>query len=56
MTYLLAFIVLANGSQVSLPIVVHGSMQTCETARAKLIKEFQRDYKDARISSVCLDR
>ena len=56
MTYLLAFIILANGAQISLPITVHASIQTCETARAKVIKEFQRDYKDARISSVCVDR
>jgi hypothetical protein len=56
MTYLVAFIIFVNGSQITLPIVVHASMQTCETARAKIVKEFQRDYKDARISSVCLDR
>jgi hypothetical protein len=56
MTYLLAFIILANGAQISLPITVHGSLQTCETAKVKTIQAIKRDYKDAQITSVCLDR
>ena len=56
MTYLISFIIFSNGMQMQLPISVHASQQTCETAKSKIIKEFQRDYKEARITAVCLDR
>lgn len=56
MTYLLSFVILANGVLITLPLTVHGSLQTCETARVKLTQAVKRDYKDAHITSVCLDR
>ena len=56
MTYLVSFVILANGLLVNIPLTVHGSLQTCETAKVKLIQAIKRDNRDAQISSVCLDR
>ena len=56
MTYLITFVVLANGLLVNVPLSIHGSLQTCETAKVKMIQAIKRDYKDAQITSVCLDR
>jgi hypothetical protein len=56
MTYLVAFIILANGVVVNWPLTVHGSLQSCEVARVKVTKEVQRENKNANITSVCVDR
>jgi hypothetical protein len=56
MTYLLSYILLANGILINLPVTVHGSLQTCETAKVKMIQSVKREHKDAQITSVCLDR
>lgn len=53
MTYLLSFIILANGTIAPVATTVHGSMQTCEWAKAKLIKEAPKDLK---LVAICLDR
>ncbi len=56
MTYLITFVVLTNGLLINIPLSVYGSLQTCETAKVKMIQAIKRDHKDAQISSVCLDR
>ena len=56
MSYLIAFVILANGQAINIPIGVFGSLQTCETARIKLIKDIEKKQKDATIVASCLDR
>ena len=56
MTYLVAFIILTNGHVVNLPLAVFGSIQSCETAKIKLIKDIERKQRDSVIVASCLDR
>jgi hypothetical protein len=51
MTYLISFFILANGA-ITQVTTVHGSQQTCEQAKAKLMKE----VKEYKLVAVCLDR
>jgi len=55
MTYLIAFVLLGN-MHIELPIVVHGSIQSCEAAKIKLTKEIQLKAKTAIVVATCLDR
>jgi hypothetical protein len=53
MTYLIAFFVLANGTMTQPITTVHGSQQTCELAKAKLLKDMPKEYK---LVASCIDR
>ena len=52
MTYLISFFILANGAITQPVTTVHGSQQTCEQAKAKLMKE----VKEYKLVAICLDR
>lgn len=56
MTYLVAFLILANGASVVLPVTVHDGQHTCEAAKLKLMREVQRNHRDSTLTASCLSR
>ncbi|MCA2928722.1 MAG: hypothetical protein ING36_06885 [Burkholderiales bacterium] len=52
MTYLISFFIVA-GTMTQPVLTVHGSQQTCELAKAKLLKDMPKEYK---LVASCIDR
>lgn len=52
MTYLISFFII-SGTMTPPVVTVHGSQQTCELAKAKLLKDMPKEYK---LVASCIDR